>query len=75
MSSAEKWTLKDFHDELSETLGSWRNKIPGMSGLKQIKVAKQTQKVMEACMEHVGAEATSQDLNNLGRQEKVRFSR
>jgi hypothetical protein len=71
MSSADKWTLKDFHDELKETLGSWRNRIPGMGGLQQIKVAKQTQKVIEACIDYVGAEATAQDLQTIGRQEKV----
>ena len=71
MSSTDKWTLKDFHDELKETLGSWRNRIPGMSGLKQIKVAKQTQKVIEACIDYVGAEATAKDLQTIDRQEKV----
>lgn len=71
MSSADKWTLKDFHDELKETLGSWRNRIPGMGCLQQIKVAKQTQKVIEACIDYVGAEATAQDLQTIGRQEKV----
>ena len=71
MASAEKWTLQDFNEELKETLGSWRNKIPGMSGMSQVKAAKQTQQVIEAVIDQVGPEATAQDLQNLGRQEKV----
>lgn len=71
MANAEKWTIRDFNDELKETLGNWRNKIPGMSGMSQIKAAKETQKVMEAVMEQVGPDATAEDLQNLSRNEKV----
>ena len=71
MASSERWTLADFNAELKESLGSWRNKVPGMSSLKQVQVAKQTQKAVESVMEQLGPTATSQDLENLGRQEKV----
>jgi len=71
MANAEKWTLKDFNDELKSTLGSWRNKIPGVRDMSQMKVAKQTQQVIEVVMQEVGPDATAQDLQDLGRHEKV----
>lgn len=72
MASTDKWTIGDFNSELKETLGNWRNKILGMSGTSQIKAAKETQKVMEVVIEQVGPDATYEDLNALGRNEKVR---
>lgn len=71
MANAEQWTLSDFNEELKDTLGSWRNKIPGVSSMSQMKMAKQTQQVIETVMDEVGPDATAQDLQNLGRKEKV----
>ena len=71
MANAERWTLSDFNEELKDTLGSWRNKIPGVSGMSQMKMAKQTQQVIESVIDEVGPSATAQDLHNLGRREKV----
>lgn len=71
MANTERWTLRDFNDELKETLGGWRSKLPGVSGLSQTKMAKQTQQIIESIMSEVGPDATAQDLQNLGRHEKV----
>ena len=71
MANAEKWTLNDFNDELKETLGGWRSKLPGVSGLSQTKMAKQTQEIVESIMSQVGPGATAEDLQNLSRHEKV----
>jgi signal recognition particle GTPase len=72
MANAEKWTLNDFNEELKETLGGWRSKLPGVSGLSQTKMAKQTQEIVESIMSQVGPGATAEDLQNLSRHEKVR---
>lgn len=74
MANAERWTLNDFNDELKETLGGWRSKLPGVSGLSQMKMAKQTQGIVESIMSEVGPEATADDLQNLSRHEKVSTS-
>mmetsp|Transcript_18405 Transcript_18405/g.35834 ORF Transcript_18405/g.35834 Transcript_18405/m.35834 type:complete len:264 (-) Transcript_18405:80-871(-) len=74
MANAETWTLKMFADEVDETLSSWRSKIPGMGGTRQIKTAKETQKVAKAMMEHFGGDATAEDIANLDRKQKLKLS-
>jgi hypothetical protein len=71
MAESEKWTLKDFSDEIDETLSSWRTKIPGVSNLQQVKSAKEAQVVIKAVVDEVGRDATAEDLGSLGRTEKV----
>ncbi|KAL7467396.1 hypothetical protein ACHAXS_007639 [Conticribra weissflogii] len=74
MANAETWTLKMFADEVDETLSSWRSKIPGMGGTRQIKTAKETQKVAKAMMEQFGGDATVEDIANLDRKQKLKLS-
>lgn len=74
MASVDSWTLKAFSDEISQSLSSWRMKIPGMSNVQQVKAVKEQQKIIEAIKVEVGENGTAADITALGRKEKLKIS-
>ena len=73
MANTPTWTLKMFADEIDESLSSWRTKIPGVSGSTEVKAAKEMQKVVKAMLEHLGDDATAQDVADMDRKAKLKL--
>lgn len=74
MAESEQWDLKSFGNEIEKSTSNWRNKIPGMSNVEQVKAIKENQKLINSLMDEIGADATAKELVQLGRKEKVYFS-
>ncbi|KAL7501972.1 hypothetical protein ACHAWX_000419 [Stephanocyclus meneghinianus] len=74
MANTPVWTVKMFKDEVDETLSSWRTKIPGMGGTTQVQAARDTQKVVNAMVNQLGAGATAQDVANIDRKQKLKIA-
>jgi len=78
IANAEVWNLKTFSADLEETLSNWKTKIPGINLIKSQKETmdelRKTKKIISALMDEVGPNATSEDLDKLGRKEKLRAS-
>ena len=74
MAESEQWDLKSFGDEIEKSTSNWRNKIPGMSNVEQVKAIKENQKLINSLMDEIGENATAKELGQLGRREKVSFS-
>lgn len=74
MSNAEVWNIQSYANEIEASLSTWRTKIPGMSSVAQVKAVKETQKILKGMLDEVGSNATADDLNNLGRKEKLKIS-
>mmetsp|Transcript_6770 Transcript_6770/g.9882 ORF Transcript_6770/g.9882 Transcript_6770/m.9882 type:complete len:235 (-) Transcript_6770:144-848(-) len=75
MSNAKAWTLADFADDLEKTTSDWRSKIPGMSNLQQVKMAKQAASIAKAMIQEMGADATAKDIaEKVSRAEKLKVA-
>lgn len=74
MANAEVWTLKLFADSINDSLSGWQKYMPGVSDTKQVKQIKEAQKVVLAVRDAIGGDATAEDLNRLGRKEKLKAS-
>jgi len=75
MANSEKWTLKNFSDQLdAATPSGWRSKIPGMSNTQEAQAAKQTQTVISGIIDEIGEDASMQEIDTLGRKGKLRVS-
>ena len=74
MANSERWTIKDFHDDLSLVADSWRSKIPGMTNISQVKSAKQMNSISKAIIEVVGSNATASELLEMPRTDKLKVS-
>lgn len=71
MAHSKSWTLSKFHDQVKESAGGWKAKIPGMSGTDAVKQMKAMQQLLEAVMEVAGSNAGAPELKELGKKEKV----
>lgn len=74
MANCERWTIKDYQEDLSRITDSWRTKIPGLGDEKQIKSAKQINEISKAVIEVVGANATASELLEMSRIDKLKVS-
>ncbi|KAI2510237.1 hypothetical protein MHU86_4115 [Fragilaria crotonensis] len=74
MANSERWTIKDFQDDLSLVVDSWRTKIPGMTNISQVKSAKQMNGISKAIIEVIGANATASELLEMPRTDKLKVS-
>jgi hypothetical protein len=74
MADSERWTLKDFGNDLDKSLTGWRMHVPGLKDTKEIQQAKTAQGVVKAFIEEAGEDASCEDIRKLGRTEKVRVS-
>jgi hypothetical protein len=75
MANAESWSLTNFHQQIIESSGGWKAKIPGMGSTDAVKQMKAMQQLLEATMEVAGSDACSKDLKELGKKEKVGFTK
>mmetsp|Transcript_12773 Transcript_12773/g.18143 ORF Transcript_12773/g.18143 Transcript_12773/m.18143 type:complete len:232 (-) Transcript_12773:39-734(-) len=74
MANSERWTLKNFSDQLNAAMPTgWRSKLPG-SNTQEAQAAKQTQSVLAGIIDEIGNDASMQELEKLGRKEKLRIS-
>jgi hypothetical protein len=71
MADSERWTLKDFGNDLDKTLSGWRMHVPGLRDTKEIQQAKTAQGVVKAFIEQAGEDASCEEIRKLGRTEKV----
>mmetsp|Transcript_4837 Transcript_4837/g.6267 ORF Transcript_4837/g.6267 Transcript_4837/m.6267 type:complete len:243 (+) Transcript_4837:49-777(+) len=71
MAKMKNWTLNEMNQELEEALG-WKSKIPGVSGTKEVKQAKEIKATVDALINIVGKDATDSDLESLEKIDKLR---
>ena len=64
MANSEKWTLKDFADDLDKTISGWKAQLAGMTSTKQVEAAKNTQNVAKAVIEELGKSLTAGGCSN-----------
>jgi len=75
MSNATQWTLTDFISDVERSTNDWRSKLPGLSNLQQVKLAKQATAISKAMMKYVGGDATFQDVTEkLDRTNKLKVA-
>lgn len=73
MAHADSWTLSSFHQQILESSGGWKSKLPGMGSTDAVKQMKSMQELLEATMEVSGNDACAADLKGLGKKEKVSY--
>ena len=74
MANSPSYTLKMFADEVDEQLSSWKTKIPGMGGSKEIQAAKESQAVVKEMVSQLGSDISAGDLGKLDRKQKLKLS-
>ncbi|EED96327.1 predicted protein [Thalassiosira pseudonana CCMP1335] len=74
MANSPTWTVKMFADEVDETLSSWKTKMPGVGGTKEVQAARQTQKVVKAMVDQLGGDATAEVVSNMDRKQKLKLA-
>lgn len=73
MAHADSWTLSSFHQQILESSGGWKSKLPGMGSTDAVKQMKSMQELLEATMEVSGSDSCAADLKGLGKKEKVSY--
>jgi hypothetical protein len=71
MAHSEKWSLANFHQQVVDSSGGWKAKLPGMGNTDAVKQMKAMQQLLEAAMEVAGRDAGANELNDLGKKGKV----
>ena len=71
MANSESWSLTDFQEQIKESSGGWKSKLPGMGSTDAVKQMKEMQKLIDATIEIAGKDAGASELKNLGKKEKV----
>lgn len=71
MADSERWTLKEFNQDLELSLKGWRMYVPGMKDSAEIKSAKTAHTAVKAFGDEIGFDSTFEEIRNLGRTEKV----
>lgn len=74
MAHAEKWTIQQFHDQIKETTGGWRSKIPGLGDMDAMKQMNATQSILEATIDVLGNDSSAVDLKEMSKKQKLQIS-
>lgn len=76
MGSFNKFTLVEFSSEINDALGTgeWKAKVPGLRSMDAVKKAQELKQVLNAIESELGKEATTDDLKNLTRKQKLKMS-
>mmetsp|Transcript_179 Transcript_179/g.420 ORF Transcript_179/g.420 Transcript_179/m.420 type:complete len:247 (-) Transcript_179:1112-1852(-) len=74
MANSKVWTIKAFADTIDDSLSGWQKYVPGVGSTSQMKQIKEAQRVVGSIRDAVGGDATADDLNKLGRREKLKVS-
>jgi hypothetical protein len=74
MAHSEKWSLANFHQQVVDSSGGWKAKLPGMGNTDAVKQMKAMQQLLEAAMEVAGRDAGANELNDLGKKGKLKIS-
>ena len=71
MSKAESWTLSHFSDQMKALSGGWKAKLPFLNNTDHVKQMKKMQSLVDATVEVLGSQAGANELNDIGKKEKV----
>ena len=83
MSKAESWTLSHFSDQMKALSGGWKAKLPFLRNWDYVKLMKflydtdhvkqfeKLQSLVDAMMEVLGSQAGVNELEAIGKKEKV----
>ncbi len=71
MAHAETWSLANFHQQVLDSSGGWKAKLPGMGNTDAVKQMRSMQQLLEATMEVAGNDACAKELKELSKKEKV----
>mmetsp|Transcript_2047 Transcript_2047/g.2738 ORF Transcript_2047/g.2738 Transcript_2047/m.2738 type:complete len:256 (-) Transcript_2047:174-941(-) len=74
LAQLETWNLSAFAGQMEEATSDWKTKIPGMSNLEQVKLAKETKRVLDLMISTLGANTCPEDMRNLGRKDKLKLA-
>jgi hypothetical protein len=74
MAHSESWNLSSFHQQIKDSSGGWKAKLPGMSSTDAVKQMKAMQELLEATMSVAGDNAGAPELKKIGKKEKVSSS-
>ena len=73
MANSEKWTIKDYANDINEQLSQWSTKIPGFNRTLEVQRAKEYQNIVNSMIQQFGNDITVTDMNNLDRKEKLKL--
>lgn len=71
MAEKESWLIGDAIREIDDSLNTWKAKVPGASGMNEIKVAKEMVKSLNAIAKVVGKEATEDAILKMSHKDKL----
>ena len=74
VSQLDQFTLHAFAEQIAATTDDWKTKIPGMQQMDQVKMAKETKRILGIMVNELGEGMTADQLDNLGRKEKLRVA-
>lgn len=74
LSQLEKLTLGAFVEQMSTATDDWKTKIPGMSNLEQVKMIKETKRILDKMVNELGAGISSEEMDNLDRKDKLKVA-
>ena len=74
VSQLEKLTLGAFVEQMASATDDWKTKIPGMGNLEQVKMAKETKRILDIMVSELGADISAEQMENLDRKDKLRVS-
>jgi hypothetical protein len=71
MADKDAWVVGDAIKEIEDSLNTWRAKIPGASGMNEIKLAKEMLNRLNGIAKVIGNDATEDTMNNMSHKDKL----